>query len=168
MHPRELVVTTYLVPEILQGGAAVWVMGARSVGNDIRLEHEAAVLDHNERGTPGVEVVRALVDAGVPRRNIRFDDANERIPLPTETGNLIVSIPGTRPGSSRSAPEQNVPPAPHSTAARASGSASKARKDSAINDGLQCHVTVSTPGRTPFSATLDMPIPLERRRIMGA
>jgi hypothetical protein len=45
MHPRELVVTTYLVPEILQGGAAVWVMGARSVGNDIRLEHEAAVLD---------------------------------------------------------------------------------------------------------------------------
>ena len=45
MHPRELVVTTYLVPEILQGGAAMWVMGARNVGNDIRLEHEAAVLD---------------------------------------------------------------------------------------------------------------------------
>lgn len=45
MHPRELVVTTYLVPELLQGGSAVWVQGARNVGNDIRLEHEAAVLD---------------------------------------------------------------------------------------------------------------------------
>lgn len=45
MHPRELVVTSYLVPEILQGGCAVWVQGARNVGNDIRLEHETAILD---------------------------------------------------------------------------------------------------------------------------
>ncbi len=45
MHPREMLVTQYLVPEILQGGCAMWVQGARSVGNDIRLEHEAALLD---------------------------------------------------------------------------------------------------------------------------
>ena len=45
MHPREMVTTSYLVPEITQGGCAVWVQGARSVGNDIRLEHEAAILD---------------------------------------------------------------------------------------------------------------------------
>jgi tripeptide aminopeptidase len=46
----------------------------------------------------GQEVVRALTEAGVPRRAIRFDAAHTRIPLPTETGNLIVMLPGTRPG----------------------------------------------------------------------
>lgn len=45
MHPRELLVTQYLVPEILQGGCAMWVQGPRSVGNDIRLEHESAIID---------------------------------------------------------------------------------------------------------------------------
>jgi tripeptide aminopeptidase len=51
--------------------------------------HEAAI---------GREVVRALRAAGVPAKAIRFDTAHERIPLPTETGNLIVTLPGTRPG----------------------------------------------------------------------
>ena len=35
----------YIVPEILKGGAAVWMMGPRTVGNDLRLEHETALLD---------------------------------------------------------------------------------------------------------------------------
>ncbi|MGL4551528.1 MAG: M20/M25/M40 family metallo-hydrolase, partial [Gemmataceae bacterium] len=39
-----------------------------------------------------------LKKAGVPASAIRFDAANERIPLPTQTGNLIVDLPGTRPG----------------------------------------------------------------------
>jgi tripeptide aminopeptidase len=43
-------------------------------------------------------VIEALKKAGVPEPAIRFDDANKRIPLPTETGNLIVDLPGTRPG----------------------------------------------------------------------
>jgi tripeptide aminopeptidase len=47
------------------------------------------------------EVIRALVEVGVPRRAIRFDNANERIPLPTPTGNLIVTLPGTRSGPRR-------------------------------------------------------------------
>ncbi len=42
----------------------------------------------------GEEVVRALREVGVPASAIRYDDANERIPLPTETGNLIVDLPG--------------------------------------------------------------------------
>jgi tripeptide aminopeptidase len=46
----------------------------------------------------GEEVVGALTEAGVPRRAIRFDRAHARIPLPTQTGNLIVTLPGTRPG----------------------------------------------------------------------
>jgi tripeptide aminopeptidase len=40
----------------------------------------------------------ALKSVGVPASAIRFDDANKRIPVPTETGNLIVDLPGTRPG----------------------------------------------------------------------
>lgn len=44
------------------------------------------------------EVTRALVEAGVPAAAIRHDRAHERIPLPTQTGNLIVTLPGTRPG----------------------------------------------------------------------
>lgn len=46
-------------------------------------------------------VVEALLAAGVPRKAIRFDDAHRRIPLPTQTGNLIVSLEGTRPGRRR-------------------------------------------------------------------
>jgi hypothetical protein len=45
MHPRELSVTQYVIPEVLIGGCAMWVQGARSPGNDIRLEHETALLD---------------------------------------------------------------------------------------------------------------------------
>ncbi len=43
----------------------------------------------------GKEVVKALTEAGVPRGAVRQDSANERIPLPTQTGNLIVKLPGT-------------------------------------------------------------------------
>lgn len=46
----------------------------------------------------GLAVCDALKKIGVPGSAIRFDDVNKRIPLPTETGNLIVDIPGTRPG----------------------------------------------------------------------
>src|SRR5438552_18432329 len=49
----------------------------------------------------GQAVIEALIQAKVPRRAISFDDANERIPIPTETGNLIVTLPGTRPGPRR-------------------------------------------------------------------
>lgn len=45
MHPRELNVAQYLVPDVLNAGAAMWVQGSRSPGNDLRLEHETAVLD---------------------------------------------------------------------------------------------------------------------------
>ena len=49
----------------------------------------------------GEDVVRALVEIGVPAEYIRFDQANEKIPLPTQTGNLIVQLPGTKPGPRR-------------------------------------------------------------------
>ena len=45
MHPREFVPTHYLVPDVLEAGCACWVQGSRSPGNDLRLEHELALLD---------------------------------------------------------------------------------------------------------------------------
>jgi tripeptide aminopeptidase len=45
----------------------------------------------------GADVAAALAEAGVPRRAMRFDEAATLIPLPTQTGNLIVTLPGTRP-----------------------------------------------------------------------
>jgi tripeptide aminopeptidase len=39
-----------------------------------------------------------LIALGVPAVAIRFDEVATRIPLPTQTGNLIVDLPGTRPG----------------------------------------------------------------------
>ena len=43
----------------------------------------------------GVAVEKALRAVGVPAPAISRDDANTRIPLPTQTGNLIVRLPGT-------------------------------------------------------------------------
>lgn len=42
----------------------------------------------------GRDIAAALQQAGVPARAITLDDANTRIPVPTETGNLIVHLPG--------------------------------------------------------------------------
>src|SRR5438046_5002801 len=42
----------------------------------------------------GRELNAALQESGVPATAIRLDDANTRIPVPTETGNLIVDLPG--------------------------------------------------------------------------
>lgn len=47
------------------------------------------------------DVVKALVEGGVPRKAIRFDQAHTQIPLPTPVGNLIVHLPGTRSGPRR-------------------------------------------------------------------
>ncbi|HDR9872832.1 TPA: alpha/beta hydrolase [Burkholderia cenocepacia] len=43
MHPRELLVTHYMVPGLVAAGYACWVQGPRSTGNDVRLEHEMAL-----------------------------------------------------------------------------------------------------------------------------
>ncbi len=45
MHPREFMACHYLIPDIVDAGCAAWSQGARSVGNDLRLEHEIALHD---------------------------------------------------------------------------------------------------------------------------
>ncbi|HSQ57219.1 MAG TPA: M20/M25/M40 family metallo-hydrolase [Gemmata sp.] len=47
------------------------------------------------------EIIAALKEVGVPGEAIAFDDANTRIPEATQTGNLIVKIPGTSKKSSK-------------------------------------------------------------------
>lgn len=49
----------------------------------------------------GRAVVAELLALKVPRKSISFDTANEQIPVPTQTGNLIVKLPGTVPGPRR-------------------------------------------------------------------
>ena len=49
---------------------------------------------HRPEAAIGREIAAALKEAGVPASAIYLDDANTRIPLPTETGNLIVDLPG--------------------------------------------------------------------------
>jgi hypothetical protein len=45
MHPRQDVTHHVLVPLLLRHGFAVWTQGSRSVGNDLGLLHEQALLD---------------------------------------------------------------------------------------------------------------------------
>ncbi len=51
-----------------------------------------------EEAAIAATVSAALKAAGVADTSIHFDTVNERIPLPTQTGNLWVDLPGTRPG----------------------------------------------------------------------
>jgi len=45
MHPREFMACHYLIPDIVSAGFAAWSQSPRSVGNDLRLEHELALHD---------------------------------------------------------------------------------------------------------------------------
>ena len=78
------------------------IMSSTSVPLDVAAAEEHLMRFLSVEGVTGYEanIAAAVSDAlkavGVPASAIRFDDANTRIPLPTETGNLIVDLPGTR------------------------------------------------------------------------
>lgn len=44
------------------------------------------------------EIQNALKEVGLTSKQIKYDDANSRIPLRTQTGNLLAYLPGTQPG----------------------------------------------------------------------
>ena len=79
-------------------------MSKPSIPLDVAAAEEHLMRFLSVEGVTGYEanIAAAVSDAlkavGVPASAIRFDDANKRIPLPTETGNLIVDLPGTRSG----------------------------------------------------------------------
>ncbi|WP_353191442.1 alpha/beta hydrolase [Pandoraea pnomenusa] len=60
MHPREFMACHYLIPDIVGAGYAAWTQAPRSVGNDMRLEHEFALYDV-------AAAMRFLRDAGFKR-----------------------------------------------------------------------------------------------------
>ncbi|RJG40696.1 M20/M25/M40 family metallo-hydrolase [Mesorhizobium sp. DCY119] len=80
------------------------MMSTSSIPLDVAVAEEHLMRFLSVEGVTGYEaniaaaVIDALKAAGVPGSAIRFDDANTRIPLPTETGNLIVNLPGTHNG----------------------------------------------------------------------
>ncbi|NGN43628.1 M20/M25/M40 family metallo-hydrolase [Mesorhizobium sp. CGMCC 1.15528] len=80
------------------------MMSTSSIPLDVAVAEDHLMRFLSVEGVTGYEaniaaaVIDALKAAGVPASAIRFDDANTRIPLPTETGNLIVNLPGTRGG----------------------------------------------------------------------
>ena len=67
----------------------------------------------------------ALKEVGVPASAIRFDDANKRIPVPTETGNLIVDLPGHAAGTAAVV----LDPSRHGAALRRRQAAARGRPD---------------------------------------
>jgi tripeptide aminopeptidase len=71
----------------------------RAIARLLRFLSIEGVTGHEE--AIGREVRAALLEVGVPPRAITFDRANEQIPLPTQTGNLIVTLSGTRAGPRR-------------------------------------------------------------------
>ncbi len=79
-------------------------MSNNSIPLDVRAAEQHLMRFLEVEGVTGQEaaIAAAVIDelkaVGVPESAIRFDDVHKRIPLPTETGNLIVTLPGTRPG----------------------------------------------------------------------
>jgi tripeptide aminopeptidase len=79
-------------------------MSSTSIPVDVKTAEDHLMRFLAVEGLPGQEkaigevVIAELKKVGVPASAIRFDKVNERIPVPTETGNLFVDLPGTRKG----------------------------------------------------------------------
>ncbi len=79
-------------------------MQSDSIPLDVKVAEEHLMRLLAVEGVTGKEAAIAaavseeLKTVGVPESAMRYDTVHQRIPLPTETGNLIVELPGTRPG----------------------------------------------------------------------
>jgi tripeptide aminopeptidase len=79
-------------------------MGCNAIPLDVKSAEDHLMRFLAVEGVTGQEAAIAaavsdeLKKVGLPASAIRFDTANKRIPLPTQTGNLLVDLPGTRPG----------------------------------------------------------------------
>jgi tripeptide aminopeptidase len=79
-------------------------MSSANIPLDVKSAEEHLMRFLAVEGVTGQEAAIAaavsdeLKKVGVPASAIRFDTANKRIPLPTQTGNLFVDLPGTHKG----------------------------------------------------------------------
>lgn len=107
MHPRELLVSHYSVPYLLTAGYACFVLGPRTIGNDLRLEHEIAILDvaagMSHLRSMGFEKILMLGNSGGAGL---FAFYNQQCLL--EGSSRLTKTPGGRPCK---LPEADMPPA---------------------------------------------------------
>ena len=87
----------YLVPDILAAGCAAWSQSPRSVGNDLRLEHETALFDVAAgmsflRGAGGFRRVVLLGNSGGASLYCFYNQQASLAPA-----DRIVKTPGGRP-----------------------------------------------------------------------
>jgi tripeptide aminopeptidase len=79
-------------------------MSSTTIPLDVKAAEEHLMRFLAVEGVTGQEAAIAaavsdeLKKVGVPASAIRFDTVHKRIPVPTQTGNLLVDLPGTRPG----------------------------------------------------------------------
>src|SRR5215468_7055208 len=79
-------------------------MSSTNTPVDVKAAEEHLMRFLAVEGLPGQEkaigeaVIDELKKVGVPASAIRFDTVHKRIPVPTQTGNLFVDLPGTRKG----------------------------------------------------------------------
>jgi tripeptide aminopeptidase len=79
-------------------------MSSTTIPLDVKAAEEHLMRFLAVEGVTGQEAAIAaavsdeLKKVGVPAAAIRFDTVHKRIPVPTQTGNLLVDLPGTRPG----------------------------------------------------------------------
>lgn len=79
-------------------------MSSSTIPLDVKAAEDRLMRFLSIEGVTGQEaaIAAAVADelkkVGVPASAIRFDTVNQRIPLPTQTGNLLVDLPGTRKG----------------------------------------------------------------------
>jgi tripeptide aminopeptidase len=96
---RRQVIATRIFQEIEMVRANLAVDQTRALDRLMRFLSIEGVTGQEKR--IGEAVVDELASAGIPRKAMSFDDACDRIPMPTQTGNVIVTMPGTRPGPRR-------------------------------------------------------------------
>jgi tripeptide aminopeptidase len=79
-------------------------MSASNLPLDVKAAEEHLMRFLSVEGVTGEEkaigeaVIDELMKVGVPASAIRFDNVHKKIPLPTQTGNLFVDLPGTHRG----------------------------------------------------------------------
>jgi tripeptide aminopeptidase len=79
-------------------------MSSTTIPLDVKAAEDHLMRFLSVEGVTGQEkaIAEAVSDelkkVGVPASAIRFDTVNKRIPVPTQTGNLFVDLPGTRSG----------------------------------------------------------------------
>jgi tripeptide aminopeptidase len=79
-------------------------MSSTTIPVDVKAAEDHLMRFLSVEGVTGQEAAIAaavsdeLKKVGVPASAIRFDSVHKRIPVPTQTGNLLVDLPGTRSG----------------------------------------------------------------------